>query len=56
MGVARPHSSPIGMYPEWRCAELALKYANPDEWDVERDGDGLIDDVELEGAGTEEWS
>jgi hypothetical protein len=49
-----PHSSPIGIYPEWRRAELALKYASPDEWDVECDGDGLIDDVELEES-SEEW-
>lgn len=51
---APPHSSPIGTYEDWRVSELARKYASPDEWDFEHDGDGEIDDVELEdGAGEE---
>jgi hypothetical protein len=49
-----PHSTPIDAYPDWRREELARKYAGPDEWDVERDGDGEIDDVELEESGADE--
>jgi hypothetical protein len=50
---AGPHSIPVDSFPSWRVDELAAKYNDPHEWDVERDGDGEIDDVELE-SGAEE--
>lgn len=50
----RPHSTPVGSYPEWRVDELARKYTDPHEWDAELDSDGEIDDVELEESGESE--
>jgi hypothetical protein len=52
--IDTPHSTPIGVYEDWRREELARKYAGPDEWDIELDGDGEIDDVNLEGSGVDE--
>lgn len=49
-------TAPRDAYPEWRVAELARKYNDPHEWDAELDGDGEIDDVELEGSGADEES
>lgn len=36
--------------PQWRVEELARKYNDPHEWDAALDGDGEIDDVELESG------
>lgn len=48
-----PHSTPVDAFPDWRVSELSRKYNDPHEWDAELDGDGEIDDVELEEAGDE---
>ncbi len=48
-----PHSTPVGLYEDWRREEISRKYTDPHEWDAELDGDGEIDDVELEGSGEE---
>jgi hypothetical protein len=44
------HSTPLGSYPDWRIEELARKYSDPHEWDLDHDSDGEIDDVELEDS------
>lgn len=52
----RAATIPIGAYPA-RVDDLAREYAaGPDEWDVEHDGDGEIDDVDLEVMAADEES
>lgn len=51
-----PHSTPVDAFPDWRSEELARKYTDSHEWDFDLDGDGEIDDVELEASADEELS